>query len=90
MAMTTNSVKLSTGNFKETFIAVRSIMVDLKHEVVKDQICHQNTSNFFPSKIYHFFSKINFGFSVKGIGFRVSFKGFWFWFWILEKMWNIF
>ncbi len=45
---------------------------------------------FFPQKYTTFFSKINFGFSVKVIGFRVSFKGFWFWFWILEKMWNIF
>jgi hypothetical protein len=35
--MTTNRVKLSTGTHKELFNALRSIMQDLKHRVVKDQ-----------------------------------------------------
>jgi hypothetical protein len=35
--MTTNRVKLSTGTYKELFIALRNIMQDLKHRVVKDQ-----------------------------------------------------
>ena len=37
IAMTTNRVKLSTGTHKELFNALRSIMQDLKHRVVKDQ-----------------------------------------------------
>ncbi len=37
--MTTNSAKLSTGTHKELFIAIRSIMQDLKHRVVKGQNC---------------------------------------------------
>ena len=35
--MTTNRVKLSTATYKELFGAIRSIMQDLKHGVVKDQ-----------------------------------------------------
>jgi hypothetical protein len=35
--MTTNRVKLSTGTNRELLIALRSIMQDLKHRVVKDQ-----------------------------------------------------
>ncbi len=35
--MTTNRVKLSTGTYKELFIALRRNMQDLKHRVVKDQ-----------------------------------------------------
>ena len=35
--MTTNRVKLSTGTYKELFTALRNIMQDLKHRVVKDQ-----------------------------------------------------
>ncbi len=35
--MTTNRVKLSAGTYKELFIALRSIMQDLKHRVVMDQ-----------------------------------------------------
>jgi hypothetical protein len=35
--MTTNRVKLSTATYKELFGAIRSIMYDLKHGVVKDQ-----------------------------------------------------
>ena len=37
MAITTNRVKLSTATYKELFGAIRSIMHDLKHSVVKDQ-----------------------------------------------------
>ena len=35
--MKTNRVKLSTGTYKELFTALRNIMQDLKHRVVKDQ-----------------------------------------------------
>ena len=35
--MTANRSKLSTGTYKEIFIAIRNTMQDLKHPVVKDQ-----------------------------------------------------
>ncbi len=35
--MTTNRVKLSTGTYKELFGAIRAIMQDLRHGVVKEQ-----------------------------------------------------
>jgi hypothetical protein len=35
--MTTNRVKRPTGTYKKFFIAIQSIMQDLKHLVVKDQ-----------------------------------------------------
>jgi hypothetical protein len=39
--MTTNQVKLSTATYKELLGAIRSIMHDLRHRVVKDQ--HQRS-----------------------------------------------
>ena len=39
--MTTNRVKLSTATYKELFGAIRAIMHDLRHGVVKDQ--HQRS-----------------------------------------------
>ncbi len=35
--MTTNCAKLSTGTYKEIFLAIRITMQDLKHRVFKDQ-----------------------------------------------------